>query len=765
MRRNVGFCVWLLALLVASFLGACGRQGRLSHPRQGTGSMPSSPQLAQSLPIETATIQQIEESLGRMQAPAGVDAEVFSSLKEKLLSRLAQAGKVRFASKAPTGSLNKVNDLVAIPQEDRSVSFTWSYRNVGDYNQDGLADIADIVPIAEHLFESASPESAWIDGDGNGTIDDLDLILLAENFFNQVFGYLLQGEAPEGSWATIKEVLLNSATKDENGRLVFSATATAEELEGYGRVRVVPMDSELGTGEESNLANARFPIARLRATPQYGDVPLTVSLDASESVDPDGGEIVSYEWDFDGDGVVDETTDAPLAEHTYPSTGVFRASVSVMDDEGWKGFATTEVGVGASEWAQVWLAPEFGWGRSVAVDRYGAVYTVGEIHPNMGLQLILAKYLPDGTRGWAKVLVTPSLSDGSAIEVDPNNDIWLCGYVNPDPGETPYSAYIAKLTRGGQVIWHKLWAGIAPGVETYAMDVAIDSQGNGYVSGGTRSLSDQQQLFVLKCNTNGDVLWSTALDTRYTESYFFKGLEIDPAENPVLAMSVDTESASPITIFTLDSESGEIISQKRITSSDGRGGDAIHAFAVSPEGNIYLAGRIAFIGPPFVLALTADFQLDWATTILGTRGLDDPNAIGVTSSGEVYYGGGPMPDSGNHPGFLMRLVPTPDGNIDISRWEFFDEGYHCSVIDLAIGADGKIYLTGTAPDASHPFAEAEFVLGPASFTIAEVPPVPYYLIEGVESVPDYFFVEAVEEAPGQTEKNILVAKFDPNKPH
>src|SRR5690606_7670906 len=55
--------------------------------------------------------------------------------------------------------------------------------------------------------------------------------------------------------------------------------------------------------------------------------------DASASIDPDG-EIVSYEWDFDGDGIFDYTTDGskPTADFYYYEAGQFSATVQVTDD-------------------------------------------------------------------------------------------------------------------------------------------------------------------------------------------------------------------------------------------------------------------------------------------------------------------------------------------------------------------------------------------------------------------------------------------------
>lgn len=65
--------------------------------------------------------------------------------------------------------------------------------------------------------------------------------------------------------------------------------------------------------------------------PQTGFAPLVVEFDASSSVDPDGS-IILYEWDFNGDSVVD--SEGVNTEFTYTETGLFRPTLIVTDNNG-----------------------------------------------------------------------------------------------------------------------------------------------------------------------------------------------------------------------------------------------------------------------------------------------------------------------------------------------------------------------------------------------------------------------------------------------
>jgi hypothetical protein len=76
------------------------------------------------------------------------------------------------------------------------------------------------------------------------------------------------------------------------------------------------------------------PIAKLVATPIQGNPPLTVSFDASTSVDPDPGDsVVSYTFNF-GDGSPDVTQSSPTISHTYNHGGRFFATLTVKDSKG-----------------------------------------------------------------------------------------------------------------------------------------------------------------------------------------------------------------------------------------------------------------------------------------------------------------------------------------------------------------------------------------------------------------------------------------------
>ncbi len=109
---------------------------------------------------------------------------------------------------------------------------------------------------------------------------------------------------------------------------------------------------EWGTGFWGNNEDARIvkisfkkggrtPIAIASADKLDGPIPLMVQFNGSESYDLDVSNSLTYEWDFDGDGTVDNTEENPL--FTFSEAGRYSVVLKVTDNTGLFSFASLEV--------------------------------------------------------------------------------------------------------------------------------------------------------------------------------------------------------------------------------------------------------------------------------------------------------------------------------------------------------------------------------------------------------------------------------------
>ncbi|GIG38661.1 PKD domain-containing protein [Cellulomonas phragmiteti] len=156
----------------------------------------------------------------------------------------------------------------------------------------------------------------------------------------------------------------------------------------------------LGTGEIVEMP----PTAQLTVTPDG----LSVTADGTASSDPDGT-IASWAWDF-GDG---STGQGATASHTYAAAGTYPVTLTVTDDDGLTGSASTEV--------TVEVPPV----RPIAADTFGRSTTSGWGTADEGgawtYQGSLASFSVDSTVGRISVptagggrtalLATPQVTD------------------------------------------------------------------------------------------------------------------------------------------------------------------------------------------------------------------------------------------------------------------------------------------------------------------------------------------------------------------
>ncbi|MFI1393505.1 ThuA domain-containing protein [Streptomyces sp. NPDC020681] len=117
-----------------------------------------------------------------------------------------------------------------------------------------------------------------------------------------------------------------------------------------GSLYVLEWGSSFGGGNNDSglyridyAQGKRSPVAKAAASATNGPTPLTVDFSSAGSTDPDG-DLLSYAWDFDGDGTYDSTEASP--QHTYTAKGDFTAQLKVTDTTGKSGYANIPITAG-----------------------------------------------------------------------------------------------------------------------------------------------------------------------------------------------------------------------------------------------------------------------------------------------------------------------------------------------------------------------------------------------------------------------------------
>jgi len=179
----------------------------------------------------------------------------------------------------------------------------------------------------------------------------------------------------------------------------------------------------------------------------------------------------------------------------------------------------------------LWSARAGGIGRDVAndiaSDRPGNSYITGSYQQNAQFgstnltggalpQFFLAKYDPDGTLLWARNTGGGERAVGNSVVADDNGNVWSVGDYYPVTQESlRWNGFIVRYNTSGDAVWYRTFPSDAP---DSAQAMSVDAAGNSYVTGyfsGTakfggftlRSRGDRD-IFVLKCDAGGQVLWA-----------------------------------------------------------------------------------------------------------------------------------------------------------------------------------------------------------------------------------------------------------------
>ncbi|MEO0896442.1 MAG: tail fiber domain-containing protein [Bacteroidota bacterium] len=255
---------------------------------------------------------------------------------------------------------------------------------------------------------------------------------------------------------------------------------------------------------------------------------------------------------------------------------------------------------------------------------------------------------------------------------------------------------VAKISPKGVFLWVKQFGGNG---SEFAGPLLLDQSGNIYISGsfsgatlpvgGTTLISNGSfDIFLIKLNPNGDVLW--AINDGGSDSESTRGLALDPAGNPVIVGSCRARTTLGGITFDLApgnnkgfflvryNPAGQFLSGT--VSGSNNLSHRVTDVAIDQNGNAYVTGYFtgnanfgstsltatSTISNAFLCKISPSNQFLWATQITGTesRGL----SLGLDQLGEIYWLGtfkgtsnfGPTPTSslGGDDAFLAKLDPN-----------------------------------------------------------------------------------------------------------
>ncbi len=330
---------------------------------------------------------------------------------------------------------------------------------------------------------------------------------------------------------------------------------------------------------------------------------------------------------------------------------------------------------GSLDWARNWGGNRGDEGWGVAADASGNIYVTGttSIIP-VGSTLFLLKFNSAGSLLWQSTL--SGVNSGYDVAVDPSNDsnIYVTGDFYNSSSGGGFDAILLKFESSGNLLWQRTWGDNA--TDYQGTGVAIDASGSIYVT-GPGSTAEHSNLFLVKFNSTGSLLWwealSGILQSGVTAGYSPR-LALDSSSSSVYVSGSVSRSGSDDALLMKANSSGSLLWQR---TWGGPNDDFASDVATDASGNVLESG---------------------GTSSAGTLG-------NCTWGGEVFYT--------CHDAVLLKFN-SAGSLISQSTWGAVGDDYGTGI---AVDGNGDPVITGFVSEAGpYTLGSAGFALRTPAFT-------------------------------------------------
>ena len=238
--------------------------------------------------------------------------------------------------------------------------------------------------------------------------------------------------------------------------------------------------------------------------------------------------------------------------------------------------------------------------HTLTADAAGNAYFTGSTYSGSSTDVLTVKYDSQGVVQWAVQYDGGSTDCGYAVAVDASGNVYVAGqsWKETQYGEQGY-VLVVKYNASGVEQWATRYYG---GILSAGFALAVDGSGNAYVAGEYYSDDDRHIMMTLKLNTAGAIQWIrwAFYGYDYEESSAYD-LALDGNGNAyVTGVLYKPSEPAPFDYLTVKySSSGATLWARTYDSGLYGSGDVVydvaHDVAVDGSGNVHVAGTSGVI--------------------------------------------------------------------------------------------------------------------------------------------------------------------------
>jgi len=158
-------------------------------------------------------------------------------------------------------------------------------------------------------------------------------------------------------------------------------------------------------------------------------------------------------------------------------------------------------------WNVTWGDIQNDGGTGLAIDSDGNLYVSGwTFESGVGNKMLLLKYNSSGDLQWAQTSSVGMWGEDVAVD-NISGDIYLIG------GDMN-TFFLVKYNSSGHEQWNKSWSS---GFQAGARNLSMDSSGNLYLTGYTKTNSMDDDILLVKYDSSGSELWNRTWGWKYQD--------------------------------------------------------------------------------------------------------------------------------------------------------------------------------------------------------------------------------------------------------